>query len=81
LVSSPFNSTRYIRNPCQPEAPWMALRPFNSTRYIRNNYADIGFFMDTVLSTPHGTLGTVIKSSKNSIVRCSFNSTRYIRNS
>ena len=58
-----FNSTRYIRNKLGIPKPEIPRYDFNSTRYIRNLNAlkkmPERYFLE--ISTPHGTLGTLIK--------------------
>ena len=57
-----FNSTRYIRN--YPLGGLFSNRrsSFNSTRYIRNRSFRRTVYSFLRLSTPHGTLGTLLKN-------------------
>ena len=75
-----FNSTRYIRNPLDAASQKWRSAAFNSTRYIRNLGSLNRSAQQSLLSTPHGTLGTGGGDEIRVEAGMSFNSTRYIRN-
>ena len=60
-----FNSTRYIRNMIPSKKKLHNKAAFNSTRYIRNNGQTRNKSHKSLLSTPHGTLGTQIGTDEN----------------
>ena len=59
---------------------WFNVLTFNSTRCIRNFCTHKGRVYPTVLSTPHGALGTFFIWVKQNCLVGPFNSTRCIRN-
>ena len=54
--------------------------PFNSTRCIRNGKRSLQWRTTTLLSTPHGALGTGERLTIEEAKLLAFNSTRCIRN-
>ena len=67
-----FNSTRHIRNREFYGPNYQVFCTFNSTRHIRNKSSSGTSSPRSVLSTPHGTLGTGARSKVPMLVKRHF---------